>query len=146
MLLHDPGLTASLPVGYILKWEGHSMSAAALLWIARIVTGGAFAIVGIRNVGNHAMMAELLRSRGVPLPALSAAVGIAMQTGLGMLMITGLWPVVAALGLAVFVVLATAIAHWPFSKTGAERQADITACLGNIVMIGGLLALAAAGL
>jgi uncharacterized membrane protein YphA (DoxX/SURF4 family) len=75
------------------------MSAEVLLWAARIVTGGAFAIIGIRNVGNRAPVAELLRSRHVPLPALSAVVGIAMQAGFGVLMITGLWPVVAALGL-----------------------------------------------
>ena len=121
------------------------MSAEAWLWAARIVTGGAFAIIGIRNIGNRALIAELLRSRGMPMPALSAAVGIAMQIGFGALMMIGLWPSVAASGLAAFVVMATALAHWPFGKTPAERQESITHCLANTIMLGGLLALAAAG-
>jgi putative oxidoreductase len=116
-----------------------------LLAAARIVTGLAFAIIGVRNIRNHAMIAGLLRSRGVPLPSLSAAAGIGMQIGFGVLMITGLAPVVAALGLAVFVVMATAIAHWPFGKPPAERDQEITACLANLIMLGGLLALAATG-
>lgn len=114
-----------------------------LLWAAHVVTGGAFLAIGIRNVNNHAMMAELMRVRGVPLPALSAAAGIAMQIGFGGLMMIGVVPAVAALGLAVFVVMATVIVHWPLGKAGAERQEDITVCLGNTIMLGGLLAQAA---
>jgi uncharacterized membrane protein YphA (DoxX/SURF4 family) len=68
------------------------MSAAALLWAAHIVTGGSFAVIGLRNIRNHAMISELLRSRGVPLPAVSATVGIAMQIGFGALLTTGRWP------------------------------------------------------
>ena len=119
------------------------MSAEMLLWAAQVVTGGAFLIIGIRNIGNHAMMTDLMRVRGVPLAAHSAAAGIAMQIVLGGLMIIGVALALAALGLAVFVVLATAIAHWPLDKTGAERQENITACLGNAIMLGGLLAQAA---
>ena len=114
-----------------------------LLWAAHVVTGGSFLIIGIRNIGNYAMIAELMRVRGVPLPALSAAAGIAMQIGFGGLMMIDVVPAVAALGLAVFVVMATAIVHWPLAKAGAERQENITACLGNAIMLGGLLAQAA---
>ena len=114
-----------------------------LLWAAHVVTGGAFLIIGIRNIGNHAMMTELMRVRGVPLPAQSAAAGIAMQIVFGGLMIIGVALAVAALGLAVFVVMATAIVHWPLGKARAERQENLTACLGNVVMLGGLLAQAA---
>ncbi|MDQ0464203.1 putative oxidoreductase [Caulobacter ginsengisoli] len=117
----------------------------ALLMAARAVTGGAFLVIGIRNIGNHPVVTDMMRARGVPLPALSAGVGIGMQIGLGGLMITGIFPAVAALGLAAFVVMATAIAHWPFDKAGEERQANISACLVNAIMLGGLLALAAAG-
>lgn len=114
-----------------------------LLVAARVVTGGAFLIIGIRNISNHAMIAELMRARGLPLPALSSAAGIAMQIGFGGMMIIGFVPAVAALGLTVFVTMATAIFHWPFDKAGADRQENITACLGNAIMLGGLLAQAA---
>ena len=43
------------------------------------------------------MMTELMRMRGVPLPALSAATGIAMQIGFGGLLIIGIVSAVAAL-------------------------------------------------
>ena len=122
------------------------MNEEALIWAARIVMGGAFLTIGIRNIRNHAMIAGLLRSRGIPLPALSAAAGIAMQGGFGAMLMTGLCPVVAVSGLAVFVVSATVVAHLPVGSTDAQRQENITACLINTTMLGGLLALAAAGI
>jgi hypothetical protein len=36
--------------------------------------------------------------------------------------------------------MATLIAHWPFDKSGAERTENITACLVNLLVLGGLLA------
>lgn len=36
--------------------------------------------------------------------------------------------------------MATAIVHWPLGMAGAERQENFTACLGNAIMLGGLLA------
>lgn len=122
------------------------MIADPLLGAARVVTGLAFLVIGIRNIGNHHLLAGLMMSRRLPAPSLCAAVGISMQIGFGALMLTGIYPTVAAIGLAAFVVLATAIAHSPFGKTGAERQAEITAILANAIMLGGLIALAAAGL
>jgi putative oxidoreductase len=114
-----------------------------ILLAARAVTGAAFLILGFRNISNHPILAELMRARGLPLPAISATAGIAMQIGFGGLLIVGIMPAVSALGLAGFVLMATTIAHWPFDKTGAERQENITACLGNAIMLGGLLAQAA---
>jgi len=108
--------------------------------IARFVTGGAFLAIGIRNISNHSPLTDLMRQRGVPLPSFSAWAGIAMQIGFGALLATGVAAPIAALGLAVFVAGATWIAHWPFDKTGVERSDNITACLANSIMFGGLLA------
>jgi putative oxidoreductase len=117
-----------------------------LLLAARILTGGAFLIIGLRNIGNRAMIAELLRTNRFPLPGFLAAVGIAMQIGFGALMVTGYYSAVAALGLAAFTVLATLMAHSFWTFKAEDRGAQITPFLGNMVMTGGLLALAAAGL
>ena len=113
---------------------------------ARVLTGSAFLILGIRNIANCALLVELMSARRLPLPLLAATAGIAMQIGFGGLMVIGVLAAFAALGLAIFVVMATAIAHWPFDKSGAERQENITACLGNAIMLGGLLAQTAAQL
>jgi uncharacterized membrane protein YphA (DoxX/SURF4 family) len=93
------------------------------------VAGRAFAIIGLRNIGNHKPMADFL-----------AATGIVMQVGFGVLMAVGLLPIVAAVGLLIFTVLATLMAHsflfWTFADK-AERTAQ---------MEGGLLALVAAAI
>jgi putative oxidoreductase len=116
-----------------------------LLIAARVLAGGAFLIIGLRNIPNHKMIADLLRGNKFPLPGLLAAAGIAVQIGFGALMISGFYPAIAALGLAAFTVLATLMVHsfWMFKPP--ERDAQINAFLGNTVMTGGLLALAATG-
>jgi putative oxidoreductase len=117
-----------------------------LLIAARVLTGGAFLIIGLRNAPNHKMIDELLRANGVPLAGIAAAVGIAMQIGFGALLVSGFFPAVAALGLAVFVVLATLVVHHFWTFKPPQRAEQITPFLGNTVMTGGLLALAATGL
>jgi putative oxidoreductase len=114
-----------------------------LALIARIVSGSAFFVLGIRNIANVGLITELIRARHIALPELSARVGVAMQIVFGGLLAFGPWPLVAAMALAIFVVIATWLAHWPFDKTGAERSENFTACLTNAILVGGLLANAA---
>jgi putative oxidoreductase len=118
-----------------------------VLVAARIVTGAAFAIIGARNVGNHKPISEMIRANKFPMPEFLAATGIAMQIGFGVLMAIGLFPVVSALALLVFTVVATLMAHsfWMF-RDKAERSAQVGAFLSNMIMVGGLLALVAAAL
>jgi putative oxidoreductase len=119
----------------------------SVMTAARIVAGGAFAIIGVRNIGNHKPISEMIRANRFPMPEFLAATGIAMQIGFGALMAIGLFPIVSALGLLVFTVVATLMAHsfWMF-KDKAERATQIGAFLANMVMAGGLLALVAAAL
>lgn len=118
-----------------------------VLTAARVVTGGAFAIIGVRNVGNYKPIAGMIGVNKFPMPEFLAATGIAMQIGFGVLMMIGLFPLVSALGLLVFAVIATLMAHsfWTF-KDKAERATQVSAFLANMIMVGGLLALAAAAL
>jgi uncharacterized membrane protein YphA (DoxX/SURF4 family) len=61
-------------------------------------------------------------------------------------MASGFYPAVAALGLAAFTILATLMVHsfWTFKPE--ERTEQVNAFLANLVMAGGLLAMASAGL
>jgi len=118
----------------------------SLLLAARVLTGGAFLFIGLRSIGNYKMIADLLSANRFPLPGLLAASGIAMQVGFGGLMMTGYYPVVAALGLAAFTVLATLMVHSFWTFKAEDRGTQINSFLGNMIMAGGLLALAAAGL
>jgi putative oxidoreductase len=117
-----------------------------LLW-ARIVTGGAFLIIGWRNIDNQKLIADMIRGQKLPFAGVLAWAGIGMQIVFGALMLTTWQPAVAAIGLFVFVILATLIAHRFWNIDDKElRKIDASAFLANAIMAGGLLALAAAGL
>jgi len=76
-----------------------------LLW-ARIITGGAFLIIGWRNIDNQKLIAGLIRSQKWPLPDIAAWFGIGMQIVFGALMISGLTFLKQyALGLTIAVLL-----------------------------------------
>jgi putative oxidoreductase len=111
-----------------------------LLTGSRILTGSAFAIIGVRNIFFRAALADLMRARGIPFPQIASLAGIAAQIVLGIFLALQLWPFVAAAGLALFVAMATYIAHWPFGAPAEERTEAVTACLVNLALIGGLLA------
>lgn len=115
------------------------MSVDTLLLAGRLIAGAGFAVIGLINIGNLAPLTELMRSRSLPLPALVAAIGVGAQITLGAMLALGIWPLVASLGLAAFVITATAIAHWPFSGGEAERKENMIACLVNAILLGGLL-------
>jgi putative oxidoreductase len=121
-------------------------AAQTLLLIGRILAGGGFLIVGLRNIRNHGPVTELMKFRKIPFPALAAAFGIGMQIVFGLGLALGLYQTVCALGLVAFMIMATVLAHSPFMGTPEERTANVSACLVNSAMVGGLLALAAAGL
>jgi uncharacterized membrane protein YphA (DoxX/SURF4 family) len=122
------------------------MPADTLLITARILAGGGFFIIGLRNIRNHGEVTGLMRARHIPLPPVSAATGIGMQIIFGALLALGVLQTISALGLALFVVMATAIAHSPFMGAPAERRGNLATCLMNAATVGGFLSLAAAGL
>jgi putative oxidoreductase len=117
-----------------------------LLIAARMLAGGAYLIIGLRNVPNHKTVAELLAANKVPLSGLAAAIGIAMQIGFGALLLSGFYSAIAALGLAAFTVLATLIVHHFWTYKPPERTTQVNAFLANTIMTGGLLGLSAAHL
>jgi putative oxidoreductase len=116
----------------------------AVLLAARIVVGGAFLLIGLRNIPRHGIISSAFAK--FPAPKLLTAAGIAMQIGFGALMASGFYPAVAAAGLLVFTIAATLMAHSFWTYPEAERGMQINAFLGNAIMAGGLLALLATGL
>ena len=118
-----------------------------VLLAARIVVGGAFLIIGIRNVGNIKLIAGMVKANRFPMATLLTSMGVGMQIAFGALMAVGLFPIISAVGLLVFTVVATLMAHsfWMF-RDKAERTQQINMFLGNMIMAGGLLALVAAAL
>jgi putative oxidoreductase len=118
----------------------------ATLIAARVVTGAAFVFIGLRNISAREGIAGFIGANRFPAPVFLAYFGIAMQIGFGALMISGFYPLVAALGLLVFTMLATLMAHSFWTFKAEDRPAQTNSFLANMIMTGGLLALAAAAL
>src|SRR4051812_31876789 len=80
-----------------------------------------------------------INSKGVPMPEVCAAIAIAIELGLGILLLVGWQARWAALGLAIFVAVITPIFHDFWAVSGAAAGVQKQAFWKNIAVIGGLL-------
>jgi putative oxidoreductase len=120
--------------------EGESMTTAATLMLAgRIVFGLFFIIAAIRNTLHFKERLPSRTNYGRDMPPALVAVGFAMQWIGGLSLLLGFYPVLGALVLIVFLVLATAGYHNLFLFTGKERDQHLYLVLVNITLAGGLL-------
>ena len=112
---------------------------------ARLLIALLFVPAGIAKMGAFAGTAGYIASKGVPLPELSAAIAIAVELGLGLLVLVGYQTRWSALALAGFTVVITFIFHAFWSAPTEQLMAQQQAFFKNIAIVGGLLALAASG-
>jgi putative oxidoreductase len=117
--------------------------ASALVFLARLLLGGAFVFAGLRNVTNAAVLTGLMAVRGVPQARLALFAGIALQVVCGALLIAGLWVPIAAAGLILFLVVATVMFHNFWDHEGLERGNRINGVISNVALTGGFLPLIA---
>ncbi len=81
---------------------------SSLLFLARLLLGGAFVFAGLRNVQNEAFLTGLMTARGVPQAKLALWAGIVLQTIAGALVMAGLWTAICqSQCLVLFLVVAT---------------------------------------
>lgn len=118
----------------------------ALILVAQVLLGGAFLVAGLRNARSFANLGPVLAGKGVPLPRIALAIGLALEIGCGALLAIGLWRAFAAAGLILFVILATLIFHNFWAYEDAEKTPHVNAFIVNTALIGAfLLMLAVAG-
>ena len=119
--------------------------ADSLLLIARILVGYVFVIGGWGKMVGLWGFAGYLEGKGLPFSTGLAVVAAVFEFLFGLFLILGLWTRYAVLALIVFVIIATGIAHrfWEFEE--AARRTEAIAFNKNMAIIGGLLALFAAG-
>ncbi|RUY50235.1 DoxX family protein, partial [Mesorhizobium sp. M7A.F.Ca.CA.001.05.1.1] len=84
---------------------------STLLFLARLLLGGAFVFAGLRNIQNAAFLTQLMAARGVPQARLALWTGIVLQVAAGVLVIAGLWTALAATVLLLFLIVATPMFH-----------------------------------
>ena len=117
-----------------------------LLFIGRLLLGGAFVLAGLRNVQNETFVTGLMAARGVPQAKLALWVGIVLQTIAGALVMAGVWTAIASAVLVLFLIVATPMFHNFWDHQGPDRASRINGFVGNVALAGGFLTLIAQSL
>ena len=116
-----------------------------LLLAARVLLGLIFVISGFGKLTHFGTFTDGMAASSVPFASLTAPVGVAVEFLGGLALMLGLWTRLAAVGLALFIVAATLIAH-RFWQAGAEEQMlQQIQFMKNLAIIGGMLAVTAVG-
>ncbi len=113
--------------------------------VGRALIALLFVPAGFSKIAGFAGVAGYIASKGVPLPEVCAAIAIAAELGLGLLLLVGFQTRWAALGLAVFTLVITPIFHAFWAMPEAQVMVQQQAFFKNIAVAGGLLAIAAFG-
>jgi putative oxidoreductase len=116
------------------------------LLAGRVLIGGVFVWGGIDHFVHFQPPLGIMRARGVPYTETVLVIGSVWEIVLGLMVIAALWLVPATLGLIVFTALATFIMHNFWNYSGKERVEHAHVVLGNTMVAGGLLVLAATAL
>ncbi|WP_395703263.1 DoxX family protein [Aquabacterium sp.] len=113
--------------------------------LGRVLIALLFVPAGWGKVTTFAGVVGYIASKGVPLPELCAAAAIAIELGLGLLLLVGWQTRWVALGLAIFVLVITPIFHNFWAQSGAQATAQLQLFYKNVAVIGGLLYIALFG-
>jgi putative oxidoreductase len=116
---------------------------AALL--ARVLLVAVFLISGFGKATGFARTVSYIASSGLPLPELVAAIAIAVELGLGLLVLVGWRTRWAAFGIAIYTIAAGLLFHTYWTDAPAERMADFINFWKNVSIAGGFLMVLAFG-
>jgi putative oxidoreductase len=115
------------------------------LLVARLCFAALFLPSGIRKITGVNEFVQSLAQRGVPAPTVLGWIGAVAEFVGPILLAIGLKTRAAALLMAVFTLIATAIAHRFWEYPDAQRVAQQSNFLKNLCIFGGLLVLSARG-
>ncbi|TPM38262.1 DoxX family protein [Mesorhizobium sp. B2-3-4] len=119
---------------------------SSLLFVGRLLLGGAFVFAGLRNIQNQGFLTGLMAARGVPQARLALWAGIVLQVIAGVLVMAGLWTALASAVLVLFLIAATPMFHNFWDHQGPDRASRINGFVGNVALSGGFLTLIAQSL
>jgi len=111
----------------------------AVTLLGRILLAWLFIPAGWGKIAGFAGVTGYIASKGVPLPEVAAAIAIAAELGLGILLLIGWQARWAALGLAIFVAVITPIFHNFWAVPDAQKMMQMQAFWKNLAVVGGLL-------
>lgn len=117
----------------------------ALALAGRALIALLFIPAGYAKIGGFAGTVGYIASKGLPMPSVGAALAIAVELGLGLMLLVGWRTRWAALGLALFTVAASLFFHNFWGVPAEQVMAQKQAFFKNIAATGGLLAFVAFG-
>jgi putative oxidoreductase len=120
-------------------------SADALLLIGRVLIGWIFLASAWGKVTNIAGFAGYLKGLKVPMPELWSYAGAVVELVVGVALILGLGTRYAALLCALFLVVATALAHRYWEYPAAQQMNQYNHFLKNLAIFGGALVIFVTG-
>lgn len=121
-----------------------SLPDAALL-LARLGLVALFLPAGLSKIGGFEGTAGYIASVGLPLPQVGAALAIAIEILAPLALLLGWYTRSAAVVLAVFTAVATVFFHNYWAMPADKQFVQQLMFFKNVGVVGGLLALAAAG-
>jgi putative oxidoreductase len=116
-----------------------------LLLLARAALGALFVLSGLGKLADLAGFAASLQRLGVPCAAALAPIHAGVELLGGLALALGLWTRAAALLVAASTVAATLLAHGFWAAPAGQQAAQAIHFWKNLAIVGGLLAVAAAG-
>ena len=117
----------------------------AFALLGRVLVCMLFIPSGWGKIAGYSGLVGYIGSKGVPLPEVCAAIAIAAELGLGLLLLVGWQTRWVALLLAIFVAVITPIFHNYWAVPEAQVMAQKMNFFKNYAITGGLLAFAAFG-
>jgi putative oxidoreductase len=120
-------------------------STDVLLLIGRLLLGWLFLGSGWSKLGGIAGFAGYLKALQVPAPEFFAWIGAGVEFLIGVSLILGVATRYGALLCALFVIVATALAHRYWEYPPAQVTAQYTSFIKNLAIIGGALFLFVTG-
>jgi putative oxidoreductase len=113
--------------------------------IGRALLALLFIPAGFSKIAGFAGTVGYIASKGVPMPEVCAALAVAAELGLGLLLLVGWQARWAALGLALFVFVITPIFHAFWAVPPEQVMQQQQAFFKNLAAAGGLLLVVAFG-
>ncbi|MEO8058893.1 MAG: DoxX family protein [Burkholderiales bacterium] len=116
-----------------------------LALVGRVLLALMFVLAGFSKIAGFAGTVGYIGSKGLPAPALLAALSIVAEVGGGLAIVFGFYTRWAALALAGFTLLASFIFHAFWNLPADQQMMQQLLFMKNISVAGGMLVLAAFG-
>ena len=116
-----------------------------LALVGRVLVAFLFVPAGFGKIGGFAGVVGYIGAVGLPLPQLGAVIAIAVELGLGLLLLVGYKTRIVSIVLAVFTVATAVFFHNFWAMPADKAYINQLMFLKNIAIAGGLLAIAALG-